>query len=255
VAQQTFTATSGISTMLPEDMEARFLEYTPDPASPDFADQQAVQAAVQKEVDRVTRLRASHPDQAALEFPEVKGVYTALQEQLVSGDAQPAQVQEFVAQMLDTQGQLGIAPAARAPVTSEWGMQIGRALSRVPEISGKNAAEVRNSVQVQYEELQKYFGDYTDEVVIYALSEYKGLSKPTADLINGYMKAISVGGDPFRKRQVDQAIDNDQVEGFGNSRIGFGGSLFDPFGVNAGAAEETGLSPEEVLRQQNTTEE
>jgi stress response protein YsnF len=255
VAQQTFTATSGISTMLPEDMEARFLEYTPDPASPDFADQQAVQAAVQKEVDRVTRLRASHPDQAALEFPEVKGVYTALQEQLVSGDAQPAQVQEFVAQMLDTQGQLGIAPAARAPVTSEWGMQIGRALSRVPEISGKNAAEVRNSVQVQYEELQKYFGDYTDEVVVYALSEYKGLSKPTADLINGYMKAISVGGDPFRKRQVDQAIDNDQVEGFGNSRIGFGGSLFDPFGVNAGAAEETGLSPEEVLRQQNTTEE
>jgi hypothetical protein len=255
VAQQTFTATSGISTMMPEDMEARFLEYTPDPASPNFADQQAVQAAVQKEVDRVTRLRANSPDLAALEFPEVKGVYQALQDQLVSGDAQPAQVQEFVAKMLDTQGQLGIAPAARAPVTSEWGMQIGRALSRVPEVSGKNAAEVRASVQVQYEELKKYFGDYTDEVVVYALSEYKGLSKPTADLINGYMKAISVGGDPFRKRQVDQAIDSDQVEGFGNSRIGFGGSLFDPFGVNAGAAEETGLSPEEVLRQQNTVEE
>lgn len=255
VAQQTYTAVSGISTMMPEDMETRFLEYTPDPASPDFADQQSVQAAVQKEVDRVTRLRASHPDQAALEFPEVKGVYAALQDQLISGDAQPAAVQEFVGKMLDTQGQIGVAPEARAPVPNDWAIQIGKSLSRVPEIAGKNAAEVRASVQVQYEELQKYFGDYTDEVVVYALSEYKGLSKPTADLINGYMKAISTGGDPFRKRQVDQAIDSDQVEGFGNSRVGFGGSLFDPFGVNADAAEETGLSPEEVLRQQNTTEE
>lgn len=262
VAQRTFTATSGISTMMPEDMETRFLEYTPDPAAPDFADQQSVQAAVQKEVDRVTRLRAQHPDQAALEFPEVKGTYASLQDQLVAGDAQPAAVQHFVSQMLDTQGQIGIAPEARAPVPNDWAIQIGKSLSRVPTVGGvaadgkkMTAADIRAAVQVQYEELQKYFGDYTDEVVVYALSEYKGLSKPTADLINGYMKAISAGGDPFRKRQVDQAIDNDQVEGFGNSRVGFGGSLFDPFGVNAGEAEETGLSPEEVLRQQNTVEE
>lgn len=261
VAQQTFSATSGISTMLPEDMEARFLEYTPDPASPDFADQQTVQAAVQKEVDRVTRLRASHPDQAALEFPEVKGVYTALQDQLASGEAQPAQVQEFVGQMLDTQGQLGIAPAARAPVTSEWGMQIGRALSRVPEPAGRNAQDVRDAVQVQYEELKKYFGDFTDEVVVYALSEYKGISPVTAERINQLMKGISTGGDPFRRRDMDQAIDNDQVQGFsgfpnsGTTNI-FGTppwSEIYPFG--GGPATEAVPTAEELLRSTPTTEE
>jgi hypothetical protein len=255
VAQRTFTATSGISTMMPEDMETRFLEYAPDPAAPDFADQQAVQAAVQKEIDRVTRLRATSPDLAALEFPEVKGVYQKLQEQLSAGDAQPAAVQDFVSSMLDTQGQLGIAPQARAPVPSEWAIQIGKSLTRVPEIAGKNAADVRVAIQAQYQELQKYFGDYTDEVIVYALSEFKGLSKPTADLIGGYMQAISVGGDPFRTRQLDQAIDSDQVEGFGKPRIGFGGSLFDPFGLNAGAADEAEPTAEEMLRSTETVEE
>lgn len=257
VAQRTFTATSGISTMMPEDMDTRFLEYAPDPTAPDFADQQTVQAAVQKEIDRVTRLRATSPDLAALEFPEVKGVYQKLQEQLTAGDAQPAAVQDFVSSMLDTQGQLGIAPQARAPVPSEWAIQIGKSLTRVPEVAGKNAADVRAAVQVQYQELQKYFGDYTDEVIVYALSEYKGLSKPTADLIGGYMKAISLGGDPFRTRQVDQAIDSDQVEGFFRPNIfGGGRALFDPFGVQTPPADAgTVPTAEELLRQQNTVEE
>lgn len=252
VAQKTFTATSGISTMAPEDMGVRVSEYAPDPNAGDFADQQLIQAAVQKEVDRVTNLRAKQPDKAALEFPEVKGVYEALQEKLVQGNAEPGDVQGFVAQMLDTQGQFGVAPQARAPVTSEWAMEIGRSLSRTPEPTSKNRLEVRSAIQVQYEELKKYFGDYTDEVIVYSLSEYKGLSKPLAETIGAAMTAISTGGDPFRRAGIDAAQDQDQVEGFSAPRVGFGGSLFDPFEFNA---ETEGLSAEEVLRQQEATEE
>lgn len=245
VAERSFTATSGIATMSATDMEQRFNDYAPDPASPDFADQQQVQSAVQKEIDRVTNLRRNSPDKAALEVPEVKGVYDALQQKLSGGDADPSEVQNFVRTMLGAQADFGIAPEARAPVTREWAMEIGKSLSRVPDLAGKNQADVRNAVLVQYQELQKYFGDYTDEVIVYALSEYKGLSKPTADMIGGYMKAISVGGDPFRLKKMDQALDADQVDGFNV----FG---WYPFG---GAPDTEGMSPEEARRLQQPVEE
>lgn len=244
-AQRTYTAVSGISTMSTDEMEQRFADYTPDETSSMFVEQQTVQAAVQKEIDRVTGLRRNSPDKAALEVPEVKGVYDALQEKLTAGDVEPAEVQNFVRTMLGAQADFGVAPEARAPVTREWAMEIGKSLSRVPDLAGKNQADVRNAVLVQYQELQKYFGDYTDEVIVYALSEYKGLSKPTADMIGGYMKAISVGGDPFRLKKVDQSLDADQVDGFNV----FG---WYPFG---GAPDTEGMTPEEALRQQQPVEE
>ena len=260
VAQRTFTATSGVSTMMPEDMGTRVAEYAPDPNAGDFADQQAIQTAVQKEVDRVAALRSRQPDKAALEFPEVKGVYEALQEKLVAGNAEPADVQGFVAQMLDTQGQFGVAPAARAPVTSEWAMEIGRSLSHTPEPTSKNRLEVRRAIQVQYEELKKYFGDYTDEVIVYSLSEYKGLSKPLAETIGAAMTAISTGGDPFRRAGIDAAQDQDQIEGFSGfpnsgTRNIFGTTPWSEIYPFGGGPDTEGLSTEEVLRQQNAAEE
>ncbi len=257
VAQKEFTAKDGIKTMAPEDMADRLSEYKADPNSPTFADDVKIEAAVQKEIDRVTNLRAKSPDQAALEYPEVKGVYADLQEKLTNGTAEPAEVQSFVKTMLDAQAGFDVAPAARAPIPHEWAMEVGRSLSRTPESTGKNAAEIRATVQAQYEELQKYFGDYTDEVIIYALSEYKGLSKPTADLVGGYMKAISVGGDPFRTRQVDQAIDSDQVEGFGIFDRGSNVFGQTPLLDAVFPPRNEGLSAEEQLPQQdaNTPEE
>lgn len=260
VAQKTFTATDGIKTMAPEDMENRLIENKADAASPDFADQQRIEAAVQKEIDRVTALRAKQPDQAALEYPEVKGVYSALQDKLLNGNAEPAEVQGFVKTMLDTQAGFDVPPAARAPIPHEWAMEVGRSLSRVPDSTGKNAQDVRATVQAQYEALKQYFGDYTDEVIVYALSEYKGLNPQTAELVGGYMKAISVGGDPFRQRAVDQSVDKGQVEGFGQfrppfMRLGVGGDyeLVQPWldAPTDTGAEAGVLSPEERLRQQD----
>lgn len=246
LAQKTFTATSGIATMDPADMEARFSEYTPDPAAPDFAAQQSVQAAVQKEVDRVTRLRASQPDKAALEFPEVKGSYQALQDQLTSGSAQPAQVQSFVQQMMSTQRGFGTQPKAVAPVPSEWAMEIGQSLSRLPEPARANANEIRAQILAQYQSLHQYFGDYTDEVVTYALSEYKGLNPTTAKMINGYMAAIATGKAADQVIRIDSALDADQVEGFSGPRKNiFGETPFPDYWFPSG---DEGLSTEEQLR-------
>ena len=250
IAQRTFTATSDIATMPTEDLEQRFLDYTPTPGA-DFAAQQQIQAAVQKEIDRVTNLRTKQPDKAALIFPEVKQAYDTLQTELLQGDAEPASVQAFVRMMLEKQADFGTAPEARAPIPSEWATEIGRAMTRVPEPAGRNVEDIKAAIQVQYTELQKYFGDYTDEVLVYAISEYKGLSKNTAETITAYMTAIQAGGDPFKLRPIDSAVDADQVESFNwapRTFYGMPGGLFDQLANPIAPEDEDVLSPEERLR-------
>lgn len=258
VAQRTFTATSGISTMMPEDMDTRFLEYAPDPAAPDFADQQTVQAAVQKEIDRVTTLRAHHPDQAALEFPEVKGVYTKLQEEAAAGQINPATAQNLVESMLGAQSAIGIPREAQAPIPHGVALDMGRAFSQLPEYVGKpNVAEVNAAVANEYAIWESVFGPYTDEALIYSLSEYKGISKPLAETLGGLVKNIRDGTGVYRPKQIDQIVDADQVEGFFRPDIfGGGRALFDPFGLQTPPADAgTVPTSEELLRQQNNVEE
>jgi hypothetical protein len=134
--------------------------------------------------------------------------------------------------MLDKQSEFNINPDARAPVPEQWALKIGQSLTRVPAINAKNANDVRVAVAAQYLALKKYFGDYADDVILYALSRYKGLSKSNAELIKGYMQAIQQGGDPLKLNR-NQQTDMDQVEGASNpglfSRIGRG--LVYPFGL------------------------
>lgn len=232
-AQAVFTAKQGISQMTPADMDARYEEYAPLAGSADFARQQEVQAAVQREIDRVRRLRASRPDKAALEFPEVKGTYEGLSEQLAQGDPTPTDVQGFVKLMLDTQAGIEIAEDARAPVPREWAVEIGKALSRVPEATGRNTRDVQASILAQFTALQTTFGDYADEVISYALSEYNGINKEQAKLLSGYVTALEAGSGIFRTKAIDQMQDTSQVEGF---------NLFDfffpPSDTDAATAEE-----------------
>lgn len=256
VARRTYTAVSDIATLAPEALEQRVNDYEPIAGSPDFAKQTEVQAAVQKEVNRVINLRAKNPDQAAMEYPEVKGAYAALQETMSTGDPRPEEVQSFVKLMLEKQADFDVAPDARAPIPHDWAVEIGRSLTRVPAPARGNSPEIKATIAAQYNALKAFFGDYTDEVLIYSLSEYKGLSKPTAEMVGGMMKAIQAGGDPFRAKQVDSTLDQDQVDWFSQEPLVRGVKRL--FGIDPDATAEpvddAALSPEELLRRQTSEE-
>lgn len=263
VAMRTFNAKDGIGEMTLEEMTQRLTDYSPDPGSATFADDQRVHAAVQKEIDRITRLRASKPDEAAMAFPEVKSAWDAIKDE---DNPQPEAVQSFVKLNLERQQEFGIKPGSQAPIPRPWAMEIGRAISRVPEIKGKNLPDVNAAILLQYDALQKVFGDYTDEVILYALREFKGVGKNTAELITGYMEAIQAGGDPLARIRQKQsaALDRDQVESVSNEPSTWQaiGSMFSPvFWPNvmdgdaapdaAGQPEAEGLNQESVLRAMN----
>lgn len=248
IAVRSYGATRGIAEMTPTDMEARIEEYAPRAGS-SFAADTEVQAALKKEVDRVTRLRASRPDKAALEFPEVKGVYTGLTERLAAGeDVPPSDVQAFVRQMLDTQSEIEVAADARAPVPREWAVEIGRALSRVPERTRENVQDVNASIVAQYTALQETFGDYADEVIAFSLSEYTGISKDQAEALSKYVTQMQSGSGIFRKGALDQVQDTSQTDSF--SIFDWGPGARDLFGLPGGAGDQNadGLSTEERLR-------
>jgi hypothetical protein len=175
------------------------------------------------------------------------------------GDPPANEVQEFVKLMLETQADFDIAPEARAPVPRDWAMQIGRLLTEIPE-SGKGALMDAHKAAVveRYSYLQTFFGDYTDEVLSYAISEYKGMSKPMADLLAGYVIQLRNGSGLFRPKAVDSMLDQEQVDSFGFGGLS-GAPLIGPFvGVLnglGGAGTEEGLSPEEQLRAREAEEQ
>jgi len=212
-ALRTFEAKDGIPTMSLEDMDQRLQDYEPEAGSPTFAADQQVKAALEKEINRVQNLRAKKPEEAAREFPDVREAYDAIDFE----NPDPGAVQEYVRLTLGRQKDFGIKPGSEEPVPRTWAMEIGRALGRLPELAGRNSADVQTAIMVQYDALERVFGEYTDEVILYALSEYKGVGPNTSKLIGGMMNAIAAGGDPFaRLRQTtSQAEDADQVERFG----------------------------------------
>lgn len=213
-AQRMFTARDGLSTASLNDMSDRLADYEPVPGSPTYADDVQVHAAVQKEIDKITKMRAERPEDAAMLFPDVKKAYADVQASMESGAPEPSEVQNFVKLMIDRQKEFNLKPGSEAPVPREWAMGIGQSLARIPELAGKNAPEVNAAITAQYMSLEKVFGDYTDEVILYALSEYRGVGTNTAELLTGYMQAISSGGDPLKLRPKESpAVDRDQVEG------------------------------------------
>ena len=258
VAQRTFTATEGIATMAPEDMEQRFNDYAPIPGSDDFAAQQQIQAAVQKEVDRVQNLRARNPDQAALEYPDVQQAYQQIASMDASGQAVPPnQVQAFVRLMLEKQASFDVPEKARAPIPAEWALQVGRVIGNIPRVDGRNMEEVKAELIQTYSWLQSIYGDYADDVLAYSIAEYKGIDKDQAERIGNLIPAL-VKGTLRLRADIDAINDQNAVEGFswdseplvrGFKRV-FNMPIDPRF-----APQDEGLSPEEQLRLQQTEEE
>lgn len=201
IAARSFGATNPIKTMTYDDMENHRLLHQPVAGTSSFdADNQVYQALL-NEIDRVERLRARTPGDAALEFPDVAEAYEQVQQSMADPSGAgptPEEVQNFVRLMFEKQGEFNVRPDAQAPIPRDWAMQIGRALSTIPEQTGRNMLEVRAEMMAQYDNLNAFFGDYTDEVVLYALSEYRNISPQTAEVMSGLMEGVRAGVDPFR---------------------------------------------------------
>lgn len=196
-AQRIYVATSPLKEMSSGELATIAEDYAPTPGSPGFAADSEVQAAVEKEVERITKLRAKNPGEAALEFKDVIAAKEALEAPLAKGEMPPpADVQKFVALMLERQTAFDIPKAARAPIPDAWAMEIGRVISAGPALGEAKPDEVRAAVAQLYDQLQSVYGEYADEVITYALSVYKGMDEPTAEMVTGLMAAIGRGRDP-----------------------------------------------------------
>lgn len=257
-ALRTYTARDGIAGMTLEEMDDRLSQYRPDPGSPTFADDQKVEAAVQKEIDRVQKLRSARPAEAAMLYPDVRSAWDKVQ---ANDNPAPGDVQDFVRLNLERQKEFGLKPGSEQPVPRSWSVQIGQQLSKIPEIKGRNMPDVNASIIVMYDSLKKVFGDYTDEVIINALKEYKGVGPNTATLLSGYMEAIQAGGDPLARvrGEADRALDKDQVESSGGFWSGVGDFLRGETrdGKTAAPVDDPGdggVNPDRILRAMTTIE-
>ena len=81
-------------------------------------------------------------------------------------------------------------------------------------------------------------------IIVYALSEYTGISKDQAELLSGYVAAMQNGSGIFRKGALDQLTDTSQTDSFNIfGWYPFGGAPVDE-------SAQDGLSTEERIRQQ-----
>lgn len=203
VNEKIFAATSGIKEMTPEEMDARFDEYkrSVKPGTDSYSTDVEVRDALESEIQRITRLRAKNPGAAAEEFDDVKQAKQSLVDATENGTKAfpPAEMQKFVELMLERQKEIGIPRAAAAPIPKAWAMTIGRGLSEIPTLGVKmkgandEVLTTRSELAKIYDKMKTLYGDYADEVIIYALSEYKGIDKDTAGAMTAWMTMIGAG--------------------------------------------------------------
>lgn len=227
-AQRIYGATTGIATMAPSEMEARLRSYSAQAGSSSFASDLEVREAVVNEIDRVQRLRAKDPGAAALEYDDLRGEREALEAKMTGskdgvGAVPPEEVRAFVSKMIDRQTSFNISKKAIAPVPREWALQIGQSLASIPELGAGDLSATRAGIAVQYKNFEQYFGEYTDDVILYALSEYHGLDEGTADMVTSMMTAIALGKDPFKQRQAP-AVEEEKMGWleWAGDKMGFG---------------------------------
>jgi hypothetical protein len=203
-AAKMYNGRKDIALMTPQEMAIRQEAYKADPALDTFDSDLRVEAAVQKEVERVIQLRANQPDKAAQEFPDVKAAVEKVRMQgMEKGSADPGDVQAMVAIMMQRQKEMGVPPKAQAPVPREMAFEIGRTLSTIPSRgAGTTAQDTRDAIAIIYNSMRQYYGDWTDEVITYALSEYKTLPPETAKEVATLMERIASGAaNPFNRPQ------------------------------------------------------
>lgn len=222
-AEALYKNVSPVATMSDAAMDDHVAMIEPVPGSSDFAQAVEVKAAVEKEVDRVRRLRSRDPGEAAMLFDDVKEAGAKAQAALSKGD-DPAAVQTYVRLMLERQKDFNVEPKARAPIPQVWAQSIGKSLLDIPPIGTKlpdgtkvTPQAVREALATAYQKLEGTFGEFTDEVILYALSTYKGLDPDTADYVTSVMQVLAKGGDPAKllgKKQVAENPTKDEEGGF-----------------------------------------
>ena len=241
-ANLVFKATSGMSLLTDDQINDRVETYRAEPGAENFAEQLKVEKAVENEAKRVRELRTKDPARAVLGTPAVAELYAKAEQSLLTGKPDRATMQDFIANVMLAQEELGIPPENRAPIPKNWAVQIGRLMySGVPELAAGNKEEVRDRIAKAYMMVEAIFGDYAEEVSTYSVTEYKGVSRNMAELITGYMQLIEAGKDPLKMNTVSKAIDKDQVE-----RFSVFGSIRNWL---FGGDDDEGMSAEELLRQ------
>lgn len=253
IAERSFKATNKIKELPEDDMGDHLLLHKPLAGSDTFAGDQQVEAAVEKEIARVRKLRSVDPASAATEFPEEKKLLKEIEEISAAGKpVGPELSQEFVKQVLARQEDFAVPKSARAPIPRQWAISLGRDIvEAVPSIvnDGKvNRKDVRIKLAKAYATMEETWGPYTDEIIAYAVGEYKGIEKADAEMITQLMAQIGRGGDPFTPAKLGQAEQREKERGFWD---------FLSWTTTAGGSDEGegddegdggGLSTEELLR-------
>lgn len=244
-ATKTFTAKDGIALMSPQEMEERVNAYEADPSSDTFDSDQKVHAAVVKEVDRITKLRAQEPAKAAAEFPDVREALVKANTSITEGKPDSQAIQQMTALLMERQKMFGIPEKAMQPVPREWAFEIGKTLTEdIPVRSKEVSAEaVRAEIAVQYNAIRQLFGDFADEVILYALSEYKGMDKATAAQVTALMGAVAAGKpDPFKQnKRPEEAVVEEPS--FFSREYWFGSSTPSPDEENPAAEQAEEAEP------------
>jgi hypothetical protein len=255
-AQHIFAARDGIATMDDSEMDQRLLDLTPDAEGGNFAAQQKAFAAASKEVERVRAIRNRNPTMAAFAYPDVQEAYQTF----AADPKNPEAAQAYVKATLERQREFGIQTKSQQPLPTSALLEIAKSMQPPP--GPVKPSEIKTRIALQYQELQKIFGDYTDEVIIAAMAEYHGMTKAQSDAIVGFMSAIQNGGDPFglKKAQgaADTEADNTQLESYGLfDRIGdfFRGGSSKGDGTTDEPAGDKPLSSEERVRLQGLVED
>ena len=189
----------------------------------------------------------------------MQGFANAVADEAAAGEIKPATMQSFVAAMREAQLNVGILPEAVAPVPRDMAMQIGLNFTSAPDDIRKANAKLpkdavkfklRDELVARIEKLQETFGEYTDDVLVYALAEYTGMDKTTASVLTTLTDQLVNSKGPFQVDDiVDDAVAQEGMKNFSIFDVGARDLLGLPGGGLSPAPDVPDtLSPEERRR-------
>jgi hypothetical protein len=208
-----FEAVDGMAEMTDIQLAAYKKQKHADPTSPTYDPYTTgrVSDAVASEADRITSMRTTAPADAALENGKVKELWSRISDDPF--DADPAHVKEYLDATMAKQAEFNITEGARSPLPKDWSYKVGRVISTIPTASKNFSNAQRQAMIVDlYDDLQERFGVYTDEVILRALVDYKGVDEANAKVVTSLMESLQAGGsiDNLRKRVLPPPADAEE---------------------------------------------
>ena len=194
VARRTFLAADDFKTMPQGEIEERMASLKPVAGSQTFFDDTLVYANAAAEADRIARKRAKHPGDAALEDPAIQDVHAKLVAKAKDeGVADSALAKELVRKMTERQLDFGTPKDAVEPVPKSLALSIGRGFVNLPSAQAGDRRAFYHELGARYAALYQIYGEYTDEVIMYALQVYQGIGETDAARITSTMRQINTG--------------------------------------------------------------